>query len=359
MENTTERIFSNNTELLNAIQGRLGKLVNKPSGYIDSLPTEVKRRINALKNIQLEQLKYEKEYRAELAELERKYLKKYQPLFEKRSSIVNGKVEPTDAECEYEESDMDEDEKEEKVEEKKEEKPSADPVSGIPEFWLTCLKNNPIISELITERDEEPLKALTDIQLEYLDNSTDGFKLSFFFDKNEYFPDTVLTKVYRLENTGDYGNIIDGKAEGCDIHWNEGKNLTVTVETKKQRRKGTNQTRIIKRTIPAETFFSFFNPPVIPDDEALEMDEDEMQELDNRLEADYEVGEIIKDKIIPYAVDWFTGKALEYEEADYESDEYDGYDDDEVEDDDDDDDDAENAKTLNQPSAQTPECKQQ
>ena len=65
----------------------------------------------------------------------------------------------------------------------------------------------------------------------------------------------------------------------CDINWNEGKNLTVTVETKKQRRKGTNQTRIIKRTIPAETFFSFFNPPVIPDNEALEMDEDEVSTL--------------------------------------------------------------------------------
>jgi len=244
-----------------------------------------------------------------------------------------------------------------KVEEKKEEKPSADPVKGIPEFWLTCLKTNPIISELITERDEEPLKALTDIQLEYLDDS-DGFKLSFFFDKNEYFPDTVLTKVYKLENTGDYGNIIDGKAEGCDIHWNEGKNLTVTVETKKQRRKGTNQTRIIKRTIPAETFFSFFNPPVIPEDEALEMDDDEMQELDSKLEADYEVGEIIKDKIIPYAVDWFTGKALEFEEADFDSDEYDGYVDEDDEDDDDDDDDADNAK-INEPAAQTPECKQQ
>jgi nucleosome assembly protein 1-like 1 len=353
----TENIFANNPALLNAIQGRLGSLVGRPSGYIESLPPEVKRRIKALKNIQSEQLKYEKQYRAELAELEKKYLKIYEPLFEKRSSIVNGKVEPTDAECEREDSDMEQD-AEEKPEVKKEEKPSADPVKGIPEFWLTCLKTNAVIAELITERDEEPLKALTDIQLQYLDDS-DGFKLSFFFNENEYFTNKVLTKIYRLENTGDYGNIIDGKAEGCDINWNEGKNLTVTVETKKQRRKGTNQTRIIKRTIPAETFFSFFNPPVIPDNEALEMDEDEMQELDNKLEADYEVGEIIKDKIIPYAVDWFTGNALEFEEAEFDSDEYDGYDDEEEDDDDEDVDDTENAKGLNEPNAQAPECKQQ
>ena len=69
-----------------------------------------------------------------------------------------------------------------------------------------------------------------------------------------------------------------------------------------------------------------------------------MQELDNKLEADYEVGEIIKDKIIPYAVDWFTGKALEFEEAEFDSDEYDGYDDEEEDDDDEDVDDTENAK---------------
>lgn len=42
-----------NPALLNALQSRLGALVGRPSGYLDSLPADVKRRLNALKNLQV------------------------------------------------------------------------------------------------------------------------------------------------------------------------------------------------------------------------------------------------------------------------------------------------------------------
>lgn len=87
------------------------------------------------------------------------------------------------------------------------------------------------------------------------------------------------------------------------------------------------------------------------------MDEDVLEELDEKLELDYQVGEDLKERvshhnpypqdliytnhmviqIIPRAVDYFTGKALEYEDLadldddeDYEDidDDEDGYDDD-------------------------------
>lgn len=55
------------------------------------------------------------------------------------------------------------------------------------------------------------------------------------------------------------------------------------------------------------------------------------------LEIDYETGEMIKEKLIPDAVNWFTGKALEEFEEDYSEeegeDDYYGEDDDEEEDD--------------------------
>jgi nucleosome assembly protein 1-like 1 len=34
------------------------------------------------------------------------------------------------------------------------------------------------------------------------------------------------------------------------------------------------------------------------------------------LELDYQLGEDIKEKLIPRAVDWFTGEALAYEDVD-------------------------------------------
>lgn len=82
---------------------------------------------------------------------------------------------------------------------------------------------------------------------------------------------------------------------------------------------GTNKTRVVKRTVPSDSFFHFFSPPVFPD-ESEELDEEEAEGLDAKLEADYEMGEEFKDKIIPHAVDYFTGKALEYEDFDGDDD---------------------------------------
>ena len=41
-----------------------------------------------------------------------------------------------------------------------------------------------------------------------------------------------------------------------------------------------------------------------------------MQALNDQLESDYEIGEMIKTRLVPYAIDWFTGKALQYDSDD-------------------------------------------
>lgn len=105
---------------------------------MESLPDEVQRRINALKNLNLQHVELEAQFKAEAAELEKKYLKLYSPLYDKvqeifftsegetgrhhsshyyipvisqnqkhwhsvqRAQIVAGKYEPNDEECEYE-----------------------------------------------------------------------------------------------------------------------------------------------------------------------------------------------------------------------------------------------------------------
>lgn len=59
------------------------------------------------------------------------------------------------------------------------------------------------------------------------------------------------------------------------------------------------------------------------------------------MELDYQLGEDIKEKLIPRAIDWFTGEALQFEELgdEVDQDEFEGDEDDEEDDDDDDDDD--------------------
>jgi hypothetical protein len=88
----------------------------------------------------------------------------------------------------------------------------------------------------------------------------------------------------------------------------------------------TGRTRVIRKVVPTDSFFNFFKPPQPPTPEQLENAELEEEELD------YQLGEDFKEKIIPRAVDFFTGKALEYEddmeEFDEEFDDEDDFEDD-------------------------------
>ena len=54
------------------VQGKLNNLVGKSSGYIEALPLEVKRNVEALKGVQTEYTKLQKEHKKEVLELERK-----------------------------------------------------------------------------------------------------------------------------------------------------------------------------------------------------------------------------------------------------------------------------------------------
>ncbi|KAF1798491.1 nucleosome assembly protein-domain-containing protein [Mucor lusitanicus] len=351
---TTSGAAASNPALMSMLQGKLGNLIGEP------LPAAVQRRINGLKYLQSKHTELEGKFQEEVLALEKKYLELYRPYYNKRAEVVAGKYEPTEEEVAIgakvdEDSEDEQEPAAEKVEEDKEDEEN---VTGIPEFWLTALKTHPQIGETISEEDCDALKHLVDIRMTYLEKP--GFRIEFEFSENDYFTDKVLTKTYHYQDNVSGGDYVYDFAEGCKINWKEGKDLTVTVETKKQRHKGTNKTRVVKRTVPAETFFNFFNPPTIPEEDA-ELDEEEAEGLDAKLEADYEMGEEFKEKIIPHAVDFFTGKALDYEDYDDEDDFEDDFltdednesEDDEEDDDEDDDDDAQPAKGEN-----APECKQ-
>ncbi|GKT85149.1 nucleosome assembly protein [Colletotrichum tofieldiae] len=218
-------IFAQNPKLVQMIQGRLGSLV--------------RRRVAGLKGIQKEHSKLEAEFQEEVLQLEKKYFAKFTPLYEKRAKIVNGGSEPSEEEIKAGEEDDEEDEETEDAEKTdKADKPaeSSEPVSGIPEFWLSAMKNQISLAEMITDRDEAALKHLVDIRMEYLDKP--GFRLIFEFAENEFFTNKTITKTYFYQNESGYGgDFIYDHAEGDKIEWKEGKDLTVRVESKKQRNK--------------------------------------------------------------------------------------------------------------------------
>ncbi|KAL8772572.1 MAG: hypothetical protein Q9209_002233 [Squamulea sp. 1 TL-2023] len=350
-------IFAQNPKLVSMIQGKLGSLVGKSSGYIESLPAPVRRRVAGLKGVQKEHSKLEVQFQEEVLQLEKKYFAKFSPLYEKRAKIVNGATEPTEEEVKAGEPADGEDEGSAKAESPEEEESNSD-LTGIPEFWLSAMKNQVSLAELITARDEAALKLLTDIRMEYLEKP--GFRLIFEFAENEFFTNKVITKTYYYQEESGYGgDFIYDHAEGDKINWRTDKDLTVTVESKKQRNKNTKQTRVVKKTVPTESFFNFFDPPKAPSAD----DDDAASDVEERLELDYQLGEDIKEKLIPRAIDWFTGEALQFEELDDELEEGDYEDEDDEDDDDvsedrDDDDESDEEDDNAKPKQEAAECKQ-
>jgi nucleosome assembly protein 1-like 1 len=227
-------IFAQNPALVSMIQGKLGTLVGRSSGYVENLPAPVRRRVAGLKGIQKEHAKLEAEFQEEVLNLEKKYFAKFTPLYQKRAGIVNGDSEPTEAEVEAGKAEGDEDEREDEKPEVKVD--AADDTKGVPEFWLSAMKNQVSLAELITDQDEKALRHLTDIRMEYLDRP--GFKLIFEFSPNDFFSNKTLSKTYFYREENGYGgDFIYDHAEGETIDWKPNKDLTVRVESKKQRNK--------------------------------------------------------------------------------------------------------------------------
>ncbi|XP_022732653.1 nucleosome assembly protein 1;2-like isoform X2 [Durio zibethinus] len=347
--------------LVNALKNKLQNLAGEHTDMLESLSPNVRKRVEVLRDIQSQHDELEAKFFEERAALEAKYQKLYQPFYAKRYDIVNGV-----GEAEGTPNEVAMDQGEDKADEEK----------GVPDFWLTAMKNNEVLSDEITERDEGALKYLKDIKW-YRIVEPKGFKLEFYFDTNPYFKNTVLTKTYHMI---DEDEPILEKAIGTEIEWYPGKCLTQKL-LKKKPKKGSKNAKPITKTEDCESFFNFFNPPQVPDDDE-DIDEDTAEELQNQMEQDYDIGSTIRDKIISHAVSWFTGEAIPGDELEIEDDDDDeGDEDDEEEeeeeedDEDDDDDDDEERKTKKkslsaekkivraqgdgQQGERPPECKQQ
>ncbi|OIW19376.1 hypothetical protein TanjilG_03510 [Lupinus angustifolius] len=344
----------NRADLVNALKSKIQSLAGHHSDILESLSPVVRKRVDVLREIQGQHDEIEAKFFEERAALEAKYQKLYQPLYTKRYEIVNG---VTEVEGAGNETKADTQEDEEK---------------GVPGFWLTAMKNNEVLAEEISERDEAALNFLKDIKWIRIENPK-GFKLEFFFDSNPYFSNSVLTKTYHMI---DEDEPILEKAIGTEIQWLPGKCLTQKV-LKKKPKKGSKNAKPITKTEDCESFFNFFNPPQVPDDDD-DIDEDVAEELQNQMEQDYDIGSTIRDKIIPHAVSWFTGEAIqeefdledEDEDDDVEEDDDEEEEEDDEDEDEDDDEDEEESKSKKKKSGRAqlgdgqqgerpPECKQQ
>lgn len=366
-----------NPEVLAALQGGLARMVGESSGYIESLPKVVKRKLKALKKLQYEMIKIESKFYEEVHNLECRYATQYAPLTERRRDIVTGSIEPTDSDCEWPSDEEDDeeidkedlknkakvtevDETKQKEDEKEKEVKEEEDVTGVPEFWLTVFKNVDMLSDMVQEHDEPIIKHLQNIKVN-LNSEPIGFTLEFVFEPNDNFTNTVLTKHYEMRSEPDESEpfSFEGpeiiKCKGCTIDWKKGKNVTVKLIKKTQKHKGRGTKRTVTKPVPNDSFFNFFSPPEMPDDE--DDDDDENSDTEALLAADFEIGHFIRERIVPRAVLYFTGEALVDDEEEFDEEEGEGNEGEEGDYDEDEDPDFEPAQGAG--DQKPPECKQQ
>lgn len=317
-----------------------------------ALPDFLKRRTNALRNLQLKRNELEHQYHKELQALDLKYHKLYEPLHEKRQQIISGQYEPTDAECQLPETikkfdDENLEQFKQLPEDLKEPSFSQQEVAtlqkcvkGLPGFWLGCLNSTFNFTDCIEPHDKEVLRHLSDITIDYEEKDDIlQYKLNFQFTENPYFDNSVLTKTYHLRVGPDPSEPLsyEGpeviKSVGCDIKWKEGKDLTKHVIVVKQKNKTDGRIRHKEKQEDQDSFFRFFGPPEMPEDKSKV---DEI--LGGLIAVDFELGEAIRQSLIPRAVLFYTGQYDADDDDEEDEEEDDEEDDDEDSDDDSDDD---------------------
>jgi len=120
---------------------------------------ETLKHVEALDRVQRDLESLEDEATEKVLELQAEYNRKKRPLYEKRANVLR----------------------------------------AIPEFWYITLAADPLVGQMIQERDVPLLKQLRELQVSFKDAVKDGFRVSFHFDANDFLDMTPCVLELRFE----------------------------------------------------------------------------------------------------------------------------------------------------------------
>jgi len=166
-------------------------------------------------------------------------------------------------------------------------------IGNIPAFWATVFSNHPQVSSIVTEKDEEALQFLTEMEVEEFEDIKSGYKVSFRFKENPFFSNELLVKEFHISDE----SADDAPAsKSTEIKWKAGKSLVPKPDLKAGAKRGKDD-----MSTGAATFFSWFSDAV----------EDGI----------CEIGESLKDDIWPNPLQYFLNDINDSVEDDYDEDE--------------------------------------
>ena len=227
--------------------------------HLEELNEDGKQRVYALRSLQKLKNNILLKYKEELEEIDRKFDNILQPNYRERDEIA---------------------------------------FKELPYFWYYAMRNNAIISETtnLCEADKPIFKFLKRVfctpfpremcQVPETDKIICklGFDVVFeFAPGNPFFEESVLVKSYYLVEDDPSGDPIFDSAESTEITW-------------KEDYKDNNDT--------FNFFQNFFKSSQLP----LDSDsQEEIEELTEIIQRDFEVGRELRDKVCPNAYLWYTG----------------------------------------------------
>lgn len=282
-----------------------------------TLPSEVRNRIKALKKLQKDVLQNEVKFYNDLHQLELKYQVYTSKIYKKRGKIIKGKVEVTNDDCTFNDGTESPDEDDPAIKEERSKfkliKKLESSSKGIPGFWLNVMKSSCLTCDLVTDVDEPILEYLVDVAV--ILHQQPGFTLYFEFSTNPYFKNKVLTKEFILKCELDLerGWRFDGPevtaANGCVIEWYDGMDTTRVVKEKKSCKWVEGKGRVVlpeKEVSVTDSFFNFFNNER---DDGADQEYFGLQRKYVRL-MELMLGMYFREEIIPRAVLYFTGDTM-------------------------------------------------
>ncbi|KAH7554599.1 hypothetical protein ACOSP7_027963 [Xanthoceras sorbifolium] len=158
-------------------------------------------------------------------------------------------------------------------------------IKSIPDFWLTAFLSHPDLCNFLSEEDQKIFKYMHSLDVEDFKDMKTGYCITFNFNKNPYFENTMLTK------TLTFLDVTTTKLTGTTIKWNEGMGAAAGNNHEKE---GT------KRPFTEESFFTWLG-------ETTQKDIVEVQD---------EIAEIIKEDLWPNPLKYFINEADEEENLD-------------------------------------------
>jgi len=273
-----------------------------------TIPQSVFRRLMKMKELHEERQALLEQYSKERANLEAKFRAMYRPLYTSRSDLIAGRADVPATEFNDPEHPAESE---------------GDNVVGVPQFWLRCMLNHDNLAELINAQDVAALEYLLDVQC--IDKAElTGFTLEFHFAPNPFFSNLMLSKSYDMASMVDNAEPVLENVLGTAIQWKAKMDLCYHEVQAKTGDAVESSTRKVRRA----SFFHFFGTPRMQQDGDTNVSEEEMYTL--TYEMDYEFALIFRNHIVPDAILWFTGEAVDDgdEDGDYD-DEDDGDDEDE------------------------------